>query len=421
VQSDKSTEPVLNAPSSLHHPGGKDAGSVRTLDDLPLAAVARACVLTSVHPPFDIRIFHKECKSLAAAGYDVSLLAPCAHDQVVDGIRLRAVPKGKNRFERLTRTLWSIYRRAVRENAEIYHFHDPELIPVGLALHFQGKKVIYDVHEDLPRCMPYKSYLPKWLGKSAAWVVELLENASCRFFSGLVTATPSIAARFCRLNKRTVVVHNYPLMTELASMQNRPWESRDMTIAYVGSAVSVQRGALEMVRAMGLLPDDLEASLALAGPFSPPDLQDALAREHGWNRVRLCGVLDRRGVAEVLSRARVGLVLQYPEPNAMAGKPIKLFEYMAAGIPVLSADFPLWRQVVEGAGCGLCVDPLNPGQISLAIRYLLTHPGEAEAMGRRGRRAIKERFNWDREKRKLLSLYGELTKKSGAGDAWVAA
>ncbi len=420
MQSDKSAESVLNAASSRHRLGTRPVETVRALDGPPLAANSRVCVLTSVHPPFDVRIFHKECKSLAAAGYDVTLLGPCTHDRVVDGIRLRAVSKGRNRFERLTRTFWNIYRQAVREDAGIYHFHDPELIAVGLALRLRGKKVIYDVHEDLPRCMPYKPYLPKWLGKSAARIVELLENSACRFFSGLVTATPGIAARFYRLNSRTVVVHNYPLMTELASMPNRPWESRETTIAYVGSAVSVQRGALEMVRAMGLLPDDLEASLALAGPFSPPNLQDTLAREPGWNRVRVCGLLDRAAVAGVLSRARAGFVLQHPEPNAMAGKPVKLFEYMAAGIPVISADFPVWRQIVEGAGCGFCVDPLNPAQISLAIRYLFAHPREAEAMGRRGRRAIEERFNWDREKRKLLSLYGQLTKTPHPGNAMVA-
>jgi glycosyltransferase involved in cell wall biosynthesis len=367
--------------------------------------------LTSVHPPFDIRIFHKECKSLAAAGYEVTLLAPCPRDQVVDAIQLRAIPKARNRLDRLTRSFWHIYRRALRERADLYHFHDPELIPLGLALRFRGRKVIYDAHEDLPRCMPYKPYLPAGLGRSAARIVELLETSACRFFSGVVTATPGIAARFSRLNAKTTVVHNYPLMSELSTAPNHPWNSREMMVAYVGSSVSVQRGAVEMVRAMGLLPDDLEATLALAGPFSPENLKDALPNESGWNRIRVCGVLDRKGVVGVLSRARVGLALQHPEPNAMAGKPIKMFEYMAAGIPVISADFPVWRQIVEGARCGLCVDPLDPKHLSLAIRYLLTHPREAEAMGRRGRRAVEQRFNWDREERKLLGLYQELAHR----------
>ena len=421
MQSDQSAQPLLNESPPEHRLGNAPHESVRASDGSSPGANSRVCVFTSVHPPFDIRIFHKECKSLAAAGYHVTLLAPCSHDRTIEAIRLRAVPQAKNRFHRLSRTLWHIYRQALHEDASVYHFHDPELIPVGLALRLHGKKVIYDIHEDLPRCMPYKPYLPRWLGKSAARAVEFFEDSAARFFSGLVAATPGIAARFYRLNKRTVVVHNYPLMNELASTPYVPWENRDMLIAYVGSAVSIQRGALEMVRAMGLLPDDLQASLALAGPFSPHSLEKRLSQEPGWNRVHVCGVLDRDGVAGILRRSRLGLVLQHPEPNAMAGKPIKLFEYMAAGIPVISADFPLWRQIVEGAGCGLCVDPLDPRHISLAIRYLLAHPQEAQAMGSRGRRAIKERFNWDCEKRKLLGLYSELATAPPAGKSLAAA
>ena len=374
----------------------------------------KVCVLTSVHQPFDIRIFHKECKSLAQAGYEVTLVAACQCDQAVDGVRFRAIPKAKSRIARLTQTDWRVYREALKQRADIYHFHDPELIPIALLLRMGGKKVIYDIHEDLPRCMPYKPYLPKWVGALAARVVELGENTASRFFSGLVAATPVIAARFCQRNEHTVVVHNYPLMGELAARPDHPWEAREMRVAYAGSSVSIQRGALEMVQAMGLLPADLEASLSLAGPFSPESLRDRLAAEPGWKRVQICGVLDRPGVTDLLGRARAGLVLQRPEPNAMAGKPVKMFEYMAAGIPVISAHFPLWSQIVDGAQCGLCVDPLNPREIAQAIRYLLTHPREAEAMGQRGRRAIEERLNWNREEAKLLDLYTELTAPAGA-------
>jgi len=378
---------------------------------------AKVCVLTSAHPPFDIRIFHKECKSLAAAGYDVILLAPGERDQIVDGVRLRAIPKSHTRLGRMTRTVRRIYREALKQAADVYHFHDPELIPIGLLLRLRGRKVIYDVHEDLPRCMPYKPYLPRWVGRFAARIVELLENGAARVFSGVVAATPVIATRFCRLNKRVVVVHNYPLMSELALAPDAAWETREPTIAYAGSSVSVQRGALEMVRAMGLLPPDCAATLSLAGPFSPPSLREELASEPGWKRVQVCGVLDRAGVVSLLQRARAGFVLQRPEPNAMAGKPIKMFEYMAARIPVISADFPLWRQIVDGAGCGLCVDPLNPEKIAEAIHYLLAHPQESEAMGRRGRQAVVERLNWDREKKKLLALYEELVSAVAVGNA----
>jgi glycosyltransferase involved in cell wall biosynthesis len=369
----------------------------------------RVCVLTSVHPTFDIRIFHKECKSLAHAGYEVVLVAPAREDSTVDGVRVRAIPRAKSRIERLTRTIPRVCREALRVNADTYHFHDPELIPVGLFLRARGKRVIYDVHEDLPRCMPYKPYLPRWVGSSFARAIEIAENTACRFFSALVTATPVIANRFRDLNRHTVAVQNYPLARELTMLPEIPWETRDMAIAYVGSSVTVGRGGREMVEAMGLLPTSLDLKLEMVGPFLPPEFKDELANLPGWKRVAAHGLLDRAGVASVLSRVRAGLVVEHPEPNYVVGKPIKLYEYMAAGIPVVSSDFPVWREVVDGARCGICVNSLDPKQIADAIEYLLSHPEEAQAMGRRGRQAIHELYNWDLEEAKLLSLYATLT------------
>lgn len=365
----------------------------------------RVCVLTSVHTPSDIRIFHKECKSLANAGYDVTLIAPCAKDGDMDGVRLIAIPRATGRLQRLTRTLWHVYRKAIAASADVYHFHDPELIPVGLLLRARGKKVVYDIHEDVPRCMPYKPYLPKWVGSLFASLVEVVENSASRFFSALVAATPGIASRFFGLNERTVIVNNYPLLRELMLLPAMPWESRDMAIAYVGSSVTISRGAKEMVEAIGFLPPDVSAALEMVGPFDSPELKEQLSQYPGWSRIRAHGFIDRAGVAAVLGRARAGLVILHPEPNYVASKPIKMFEYMAAGIPVISSDFPLWRQIVDGAGCGLCVNPLDAKQIADAIQFVLAHPAEAEAMGRRGRQAVLERYNWDLEEEKLLNLY----------------
>lgn len=78
---------------------------------------------------------------------------------------------------------------------------------------------------------------------------------------------------------------------------------------------------------------------------------------------------------------------------------------MSAGIPVIASDFPLWKEIVEGSGCGLLVNPLDPEAIAEAIKWLLENPEKAETMGKRGRKAIEECYNWDKESVKLISFY----------------
>src|SRR5438445_7594562 len=111
--------------------------------------MTRVCHLTSVHPPFDGRIFRKEIRTLVAAGYSVTLIATGIGDQQVNGVTVRGIPRARKRRERLSKTTTLVYRAALRERADVYHFHDPELIPVGLALKASGHRVIYDAHESV--------------------------------------------------------------------------------------------------------------------------------------------------------------------------------------------------------------------------------------------------------------------------------
>jgi glycosyltransferase involved in cell wall biosynthesis len=374
--------------------------------------MAKIAHLTSVHSPFDVRIFFKECKSLAAAGHEVVLIAPGGEDRLVEGVRIQAIAKAARRFERMTKTVWAIYRTAIREKADVYHLHDPELIPVGLLLRLRGKRVVYDVHEDVPRDILFKYYLPVRLRRFVGRAVEVVEDFAAKRFSALVCVTPHIAKRFRSFNARVVTVQNFPLLSELADdTPATSWQRREAAVAYIGT-IMVSRSIREMVGALGLLPENRAAELRLAGTYSPESLRDAVIELPGWERVRELGFLDRRAVKQALNQVRAGLVLFYPEPNHVYAGPNKMFEYMAAGIPVIASDFPLWREIVEGAGCGRLVDPLDPRAIADAIEYLLSHPEEAEAMGRNGRRAVEERYNWKNEEKKLLALYKELLSKS---------
>ena len=370
--------------------------------------------LTSVHTAFDVRVFHKECKSLARSGKRVVLIAPHQADEVVDSVEVKGIRIRSGRFVRMTRTAWCLYREALRQNGNVYHFHDPELIPLGLLLAARGKKVVYDIHEDAPADILHKDYIPRCLRWPLMWSVRKLEGAACRHFSGLIAATPTIAERFYPINPNTVVVHNFPMLDEIAPTVALPWNERPSAMAYIGS-ISKRRGIHGIMQALALVPSDLPVRMMLAGSFSPEDLRTELQELPGWARVQYLGVLDRPGVANLLSSVRLGLMVLQPEPNFLNAKPIKLFEYMAAGIPVIASDFPLWRRIIGEAGCGLLVDPQDPLAIARAIEYLLTHDAEAEAMGRRGRQAACKLYNWESEERVLLKFYSHLLQTDPSG------
>lgn len=365
--------------------------------------------LTSVHTPLDPRIFHKECRSLAKAGFDVTVIGRNWKDGEKDNVRIKSVAGNGSRFNRMTRTVWQMYQEARKLRADVYHFHDPELIPVGLLLRAGGKDVIYDIHEDLPKELLSKVYIPKWSRGAVSWFFSVIENTASGQFSALVTVTPSIAERFQKLNKKTIIVYNYPYVRELIRENaGIPWEERRQSVAYVGG-LTLQRAIREMIQAMALLPESLEATLEMAGPEIKGDAKfDELQRTAGWARVKYHGFIDQPSTFRILQNVRAGLVLYYPEPNQVESLPQKIFEYMGAGLPIIASDFPFWRRIIGDAGCGIFVNPQKPEEIAKAIEFLLTHPKEAEEMGRRGQAAVLKQFNWDTEAEKLVQLYSTL-------------
>jgi glycosyltransferase involved in cell wall biosynthesis len=363
--------------------------------------------LSSAHPPYDIRIFHKECRTLVQAGYEVVLITPHDREELVNGVRIRGVPKPSGRYERMMGTVNKVYKAALGEDAHIYHFHDPELLPVGVMLRLKGKKVIYDVHEDLPRQILTKPWIAPFLRSIVGAGAQTVENLCARCFDRIITVTSTIADRFPA--HKTSIVHNYPILEELTAAEPEPYNERGPIMAYVGGITEI-RGIKEMVAAVNLIPEDVGVCLAIAGEFSPPALEKEVSSMEGWERVDYLGWQSRQEVANLLNKARIGLVLLYPTLNYLDSYPIKMFEYMAAGIPVIASDFPLWRNIVEDIGCGLLVDPLEPQAIADAVQWLLAHPADAESMGKRGQGAVKNKYNWDTEAQKLLDVYQSLVE-----------
>lgn len=363
--------------------------------------MSRVRHLSSVHDVHDTRVTYKECASLAAAGHDVALLNCHDGDIEVAGVRVIGLGAPRGRIDRILRKTWAIFFRALRERADIYHFHDPELMGVGLALRLCGKKVVYDVHEDVPLQIMNKTWIPGWLKRPLSGIVRVLEGISGRALSAIVAATPSIAAKFPAA--KTVVVQNFP-EKGLANQRNeKPFGERDNAFIYVGG-LSEQQGLFEMLAAFEQLPGGVTG--LLAGKFK--QLQEQAEAHPGWQHVRYLGPLPRDEVVAGLRDAQVGIVLDHPISNYVEGYSTKMFEYMACGLPFIASDFPLWQRIVAEHDCGITVDPFDTDAVAQALGRLLSDPQEAARIGENGRQAILRKYNWDVELGKLLSCYESL-------------
>lgn len=365
---------------------------------------ARVAHLTSAHPRDDIRVFLKECRSLARHGHEVALVvADGRGDEVSDGVAIVDVGRSRGRLDRMFQATRRVYRKAVAMDADVYHLHDPELLPVGLRLKRRGKKVVFDAHEDVPKQLLGKHYLHPVARRVLSWGFARFERFACSRFDGVVTATPYIRDKFARINPRSVDINNFPMIGELEAAVS--WRDKAEEVCYVGSIAQI-RGVKELVRAMESTRTPVR--LNLVGGFAEAQVEAEVMTYPGWGKVNALGVQDRQGVREVLGRSVAGVVTLHPIINYLDALPIKMFEYMSAGIPVIASDFDLWRTIVEESKCGLCVDPMNPAAIASAIDYLVSHRAEAEKMGENGRQAVLSRYNWAREEAKLIEFYDRL-------------
>ncbi|WP_051555394.1 glycosyltransferase family 4 protein [Anaerovibrio lipolyticus] len=359
--------------------------------------IKKICHMTSVHSWNDTRIYLKECRSLALAGYEVWLVAE-GKDQNVNGINIVGCgDKPTSRRERMRYFAKKVCDKAFALDCDIYHFHDPELIPYALKLKKCGKKVIFDIHEDVSGQILSKDYIPLPLRYIISKLYSYYELYAIKKMDAVITATPHIASLFYTTNSVVEVINNYPLFDDII-FQDKEFSERERNICYTGSINDI-RGEKIMIDAMKGIKD---ISLILAGP------RDESSVGYDCDNVNYTGKYTRAEVNEIYKKCRAGLIIFQPEPNHINAKPNKMFEYMASGLPIVCSDFQLWREIVEGNGCGICVDPTNPQEVREACTYLVNNPDVAQAMGRRGYDVVKNKFNWNNEEKKLLDLYNRI-------------
>jgi len=371
----------------------------------------RICHISSVHKGLDVRIYFKECISLAQAGYEVHLIIPaCTKDVTVaqeKGVKIHPIPIVENRLVRPILQSWRCLREIVKLKAEVYHFHDPELIPLAVITRTFGKIALYDVHEDVPSDIMSKEWIPEKFRGIIAKMVNWCEKIGAHICGQIIAATPFIKSRFCKYDTRVTTINNYPAYQEIDF--NSLWGAKSPEFCFAG-VISKIRGINQLLDALERT--DNEVKLSVCGRFDGQSIESECREHQEWKKVNYFGQLQRSEVSQIYSNSIAGIVTFLPEPNHINAQPNKMFEYMNWGLPVIASDFPLWREIIEKNKCGLLVDPENPADIALALDYLYEHPEEAKEMGVNGRNAVKNIYNWEDEEKKLLSLYSDVFKFS---------
>ncbi len=360
--------------------------------------------LSSVHPTRDTRVFYKICKGFVRKGHNIELIIQHPKDEVLEGVPIKALPVAKSKFERFFKVVPSLFNKARKYPKEtIMHFHDPELIPVGIILKGLGYTVIYDVHEDVTKDMLTKEWIPKPLRSFLSISLGRLEALSSRIFDGIVTVTDPIAERFMQSTQSVIQVRNYPI---IPSERVTKTECEDKYIAYIGGITS-RRGIPKIIDAIEIV-EPKNIKLWLGGTFAEKGLFELVKAKKGWNRTNFLGWVNHDEMIKILRHAICGLLTLEVIPSHNESLNVKMFEYMLCGIPVISSDLKLPRQIINEHQAGIIIKENTPEEIANAIEYIYSNPNEAKEMGRRGQEAVMKLYNWENELNKLESFYRKL-------------
>jgi glycosyltransferase involved in cell wall biosynthesis len=376
------------------------------------ATPVHICQVISGYYRNDPRVFQRQSKSLLQAGYRVSIATnDGAPDDTVDGIDIRACPRVfSSRLLTLALATWQFWGLLRKINADIYHLHSPELLPIGIILKWRGKAVVYDAHEDLPNHILEKGWIPAVLRRPLSVFVKVFLEKVLRRIDAVVTPHQHVAESLAEVNPAVVVVANFAKMLPFWPEKILPFRARQSIICYSGTMYkhSNQREVLAAIAGIS------GVEYHVAG-YMPPDLESELRRESAYSRFVFHGRLPWENLRSLYERSLAGVVIIEFTKN-LGGRTgtnavNKLFEYMEAGLPVICSGSRLWREIVDEYHCGICVEPGDIAQIHAAIKTLTENRDLAELMGRNGRRAVAERFNWSVEERKFVKVFDDIRRK----------
>ncbi|PYZ95871.1 hypothetical protein CR205_15935 [Alteribacter lacisalsi] len=372
--------------------------------------MTKVCVMTTVHPAFDGRIYHKQIQSLVKMGYEVTYVAPEPPDPAQNtlDIPIVTVPASRGAGDRI-RNIFRAFKKARQQKADLYHFHDPELLLAGVMLRLTtGKPVVFDVHEHYPNAIMSKPYLKSWQKTFFRASFTLFERMALSFLSGVIYTTEDIGERYKKKHK--LRLENFPLRQHFP---DPPAENKEpKTLLYLGGITQI-RGVIEFLEGVRLAADrHPDLNVMFVGRFERDSFKQAVFEKiEELNLESHCTFLGQVPYQElkgVIDKASIGILPYLPVPNHRVCMPNKMYEYMASGIVIAASDLPNYRREIEQAEAGVTFAPGDPQSVADQITWLLDHPEELNRMKQSGRRFFENEANWESQEEAFDAFYRQI-------------
>ncbi|RJP50885.1 MAG: glycosyltransferase [Anaerolineaceae bacterium] len=369
----------------------------------------RIAIVTSIHPDFDFRVW-KYATSLTRAGQEIHLICPWNLEEgsLIEGVKMLTFSRVENRFLRIFLVPYRVLKTLlpIIRQVDIIHFHDIDLLPL-MAIVSLVKPVVYDVHENYADEMLVRNWIPRFLRWPLYWYVRFIQIIFPLILRNIVLVVPYQDHEFNnnRLNK--IQIMNFASLRLLEDFKDN-YMKRDSQILFSGSHYEENGSMLLLDITEEMKRRCVKAQVVATDRFSSRRYREQFEAEikrRDLTNIRIVHCVPSDRIMSILNEATVAVLTDLRVPKAIKGIPTRLFEYMAAGLPVVASDLEILVDIISDKQCGLLARPEDPGMFVDAIEKLVNEKDFAYSLGLNGQNAFRRNFSWESQIPDLLKFY----------------